>query len=107
MDSNTYAEKALYGHLSEFKVKDGDKVEIGDVIGLSGNSGNSENPHLHYEIGTEKAYTGKYYILEKHERITETYYKPPVDQSVTPERHYLLNPKLFIEGIFVQNKDDR
>jgi len=42
--------KSLYAHLSEIKVKSGDKVKKGTVIGLVGNSGASTAPHLHYEV---------------------------------------------------------
>lgn len=38
-----------YGHLSEVKVKAGQRVKPGDEIGLSGNSGKSTGPHLHYQ----------------------------------------------------------
>ena len=40
----------LYAQLSEMKVKTGEKVKKGDVIGLVGSSGLSTAPHLHYEI---------------------------------------------------------
>jgi murein DD-endopeptidase MepM/ murein hydrolase activator NlpD len=40
----------LYMHLSELKVKEGDTVEIGQVIGLSGKTGYAEQPHLHISI---------------------------------------------------------
>ena len=40
----------LYAQLSEFKVKAGDKVKQGNIIGLVGHSGISTAPHLHYEI---------------------------------------------------------
>ncbi len=49
----------IYGHLSEWKVKEGDKVTKGQVIGLTGNTGNSTGPHLHFEhryMGNTSAY---------------------------------------------------
>ncbi len=39
----------LYGHLSEFKAASG-AVKEGDVIGLSGNTGRSTGPHLHFSV---------------------------------------------------------
>ena len=46
--SDVYA--TLYAQLSEMKVKAGDRVKRGDVIGLVGSSGLSTAPHLHYEV---------------------------------------------------------
>lgn len=40
----------LYAHLSRTLVEVGDRVEPGGLLGLSGSSGNSTGPHLHYEI---------------------------------------------------------
>ncbi|THV25028.1 M23 family metallopeptidase [Peteryoungia ipomoeae] len=39
-----------YGHLSRVLVKTGDTLETGDLIGLSGSTGRSTGPHLHYEV---------------------------------------------------------
>jgi len=39
-----------FSHLKSFKVKSGDFVEKGDLIALSGNTGLSSGPHLHYEV---------------------------------------------------------
>jgi len=38
-----------YGHLSEIDVAVGDKIRIGQVIGLLGSTGRSTGPHVHYE----------------------------------------------------------
>ena len=40
----------LYGHLSSYLVDVGDTVKRGQTVGLSGSSGNSTGPHVHYEI---------------------------------------------------------
>jgi murein DD-endopeptidase MepM/ murein hydrolase activator NlpD len=42
--------QSMYGHLSRLLVRPGQVVESGEVIGLSGNTGNSSAPHLHFEI---------------------------------------------------------
>ena len=38
-----------YMHLSKILAKQGQKVKTGDVLGLSGNTGNSTTPHLHIQ----------------------------------------------------------
>ena len=42
--------RTQYSHLSSSKVVKGQKVRRGDIIALSGNSGLSLSPHLHYEV---------------------------------------------------------
>ena len=39
-----------YGHLSETRVRQGDRISLGTVLGLSGNTGRSTAPHLHFEV---------------------------------------------------------
>lgn len=45
-DGNTH----YFAHLNDFNVKEGDTIQAGQVIGYSGNTGNSGSPHLHYEV---------------------------------------------------------
>lgn len=45
-----YGLETLYSHLSSAKVRTGQKVQRGDIIGNVGTSGIATGPHLHYEI---------------------------------------------------------
>jgi murein DD-endopeptidase MepM/ murein hydrolase activator NlpD len=46
----------LYLHLSEFKVKEGDTVKRGQVVGLSGGTGRATGPHLHVAVRWQGTY---------------------------------------------------
>ena len=45
-----YGYETLYGHMYKVKVKVGEKVKRGEVIGWVGSSGKSTGPHCHYEV---------------------------------------------------------
>jgi hypothetical protein len=45
-----YGYQSTYGHLSNMKVTAGMNVKRGDLIGLTGSTGTSSGPHLHYQI---------------------------------------------------------
>src|SRR5262249_40422711 len=42
--------RTLFGHLAEASVKVGQRVEPGQAIAVSGSTGHSTGPHLHYEV---------------------------------------------------------
>jgi murein DD-endopeptidase MepM/ murein hydrolase activator NlpD len=48
VDNGMY--KTYYAHLSSIPVNVGQTVRKGETVGLSGNTGNSTGPHLHYEV---------------------------------------------------------
>lgn len=55
----------LYAHMSEFKVRVGQKVKRGEVIGFVGNTGKSTGPHLHYEVRIKgKAVNPTHYFFQ-------------------------------------------
>ena len=48
--THTDGYQTMYGHASRLLVADGDEVNAGQVIALSGSTGRSSAPHLHFEI---------------------------------------------------------
>ena len=48
--NNGYGYETLFGHMYKVKVKPGQKVKRGEVIGWVGSTGKSTGPHCHYEV---------------------------------------------------------
>jgi len=55
---------SLYLHLSEFSVKEGDQVETGQLVGMSGGSGRATGPHLHLAIRWQGVYLNPALLLQ-------------------------------------------
>lgn len=62
-----YGFQTTYGHLSEAKVKVGQRVKRGELIALMGSTGYSTGPHLHYQVTRNGKYLDplKYILNDK------------------------------------------
>ena len=54
-----------YAHMNEFKVRKGQKVKRGDLIGTVGNTGSSTAPHVHYEVIKDGAFVNPVHYFFK------------------------------------------
>ncbi len=62
---------ALFAHLSEISVRTGDEVSQGVIIALSGDTGQTTGPHLHYSLHKDGQYMNAflYVALPINDRI--------------------------------------
>lgn len=58
-----YQYSTLYGHMYRIKVRVGQTVKRGEVIGYVGNTGKSTGPHLHYEVLKGKRHLDPIYFF--------------------------------------------
>ena len=74
--AHNYGFDTLYAHLNRTSLKVGDVIKKGDLVALSGNTGRSTGPHLHYEIHyANKVVNPKDYIkwdMRNYDKIFET-----------------------------------
>ena len=78
-----YGYVSLYAHMSRMKVRPGQKVKRGQVIGLVGSTGASTAPHCHYEV------------MKEGEKVNPAHY---YFNDLTPEEYDLLLEKASQKG---------
>ena len=88
---------AFYAHLqpSSIRVKLGDKVHRGQVLGLVGNTGNSTEPHLHFHISNASSPLGSEglpYLLPSFEVEGKGWGWKPSDATGAPEKRTMELP---------------
>jgi murein DD-endopeptidase MepM/ murein hydrolase activator NlpD len=71
--------RVILAHLSEILYPTGAEVEAGAPIGLSGNTGRSSGPHLHYEIQYQGSNLDPHYVI--YGNIADT--PPPYPESIS------------------------
>jgi murein DD-endopeptidase MepM/ murein hydrolase activator NlpD len=72
-----YSDKwaSLYAHLRSFNVREGDYVQLGDVIGKMGRTGRATGTHLHFELLKNKVPIDPLPLLQQGKRLVEASYK--------------------------------
>ncbi len=56
---HSFGLSSTYGHLSKIKVREGQRVKEGDLIGYTGNTGHTTGPHLHITVYATNGVNGK------------------------------------------------
>jgi murein DD-endopeptidase MepM/ murein hydrolase activator NlpD len=65
-----------YAHLLQSQVKVGQKIEAAQKIALSGSTGRSTGPHLHYEVRVDDKPINPQYLFRLSDRIREVFSRP-------------------------------
>lgn len=67
---------SYYAHCSKIKVKVGEKVTVGDVIGVTGSTGMAFGAHLHFELRKGPAFNGGYNGAKLVDKYTYRQFNP-------------------------------
>ena len=79
-----YSYETVYAHLSRIKVKVGQRVKRGEIIGFMGNTGKSTAPHLHYEVHKAGVPMNPIYFFFND--ITPAEYQAMIEMSSKPSQ---------------------
>ena len=79
-----YGYKTRYAHLSRFKVRVGQRVKRGQVIGLVGQTGKSTGAHLHYEVLKNDIQIDPIHFF--YNDLTPDQYEKVLEQSTIPTK---------------------
>jgi murein DD-endopeptidase MepM/ murein hydrolase activator NlpD len=78
--------RTLYAHMSVMKVKTGQKIKRGELIGLVGSTGSSTGPHCHYEVELNGQKINPINYCQ--DDLTPEEYKKLVESSLTPMQSF-------------------
>lgn len=84
MINHGYGYETVYAHCSRFKVKFGQRVKRGEIIGYVGNTGKSTAPHVHYEVHKGGMPINPIYFFFND--ITPKEYQAMIEQSTQPSQ---------------------
>jgi hypothetical protein len=73
----------IYGHLSQFKVHEGQHVHKGDLIGLSGNTGHSSGSHLHFGMKENGHFVDPSAYVPQIQHMNDSISPVPITQHAT------------------------
>lgn len=79
-------ETVILGHLSQVQVKPGQKVQAGQQVGLSGNTGNSTGPHVHIEVRSGSGYLDPLELATGSYQVTKGATTTPATKSIKAEK---------------------
>ena len=82
--------KTRYAHMKSIGVAEGMKVKRGECIGLSGNSGRSSGPHLHYEVLYKGSHVNPYNYFDL--EITPEEYATMVQEVADVSERFTMHP---------------
>lgn len=83
----------FYGHNKSLKTKVGDRVKRGDVIALSGNTGESSAPHLHYEVRLHGVPVNPLKYIKRPGDVTFTDFSPETPEIIPAEETKITEEK--------------